>query len=379
MLPSLFEHGTLLRTLVTLVRHQVAAYVAANETDKDQLEGSAKFFYALSTVVGTPNIPNRLALIAFQQQFTEVQTSVQKNVDCVLSAVAALRSNGNLRVVLKLILCVGNFLNGDSNKGKCYGFKLAALSQLKTTKSTDNKISLLHYIVQEVTRRFPEVHALGSELQVVIEAAKIDNAALRGETARVKRSLAQVNEGIATVEALQSVGKALDDRFPEVMTAFVARAQPLYDELERGMDQAEQECDEVAVLFGEEKGKLKWEQLFEKFASFVQSFQQAAQQLAKMKEVEEKNKKKEAEAVMAAKSQADRKAAKKDEERAKKKDLKKKAKLASMVGQALSGFGRTGSSGSSSSSSLSSSEVTLATKPASPTRLDAMLSSVGQS
>jgi hypothetical protein len=52
------------------------------------------------------------------------------------------------------------------------------------------------------------------------------------------------------------------------------------------MDRAEEECDAVAVLFGEEKGKLKWEQLFEKFASFVQSFQQAAKQLEKMKEVQ---------------------------------------------------------------------------------------------
>jgi len=44
---------------------------------------------------------------------------------------------------------VGNFLNGDSNKGEALGFKLDSIEKTADTKSFDNKHTALMYIVRK--------------------------------------------------------------------------------------------------------------------------------------------------------------------------------------------------------------------------------------
>ena len=51
----------------------------------------------------------------------------------------------------------------SSKKGSMYGFKLQGLDQLHTTKSSDKKCNVVHYIVDEVHENFPDLkvqHAL---------------------------------------------------------------------------------------------------------------------------------------------------------------------------------------------------------------------------
>ena len=67
----------------------------------------------------------------------------------LLSAAAdEVRTSMCLKVVLEYTLALGNYLNGTSNKGAAWGFKLETLNKLQGTKSTDNKTTLLHYLAR---------------------------------------------------------------------------------------------------------------------------------------------------------------------------------------------------------------------------------------
>ena len=61
-------------------------------------------------------------------------------------AVKEVRTSPALKKVLQMTLALGNYLNGGTNKGAAWGFKLDTLSKLSGTKTVDNKSTLLHYI-----------------------------------------------------------------------------------------------------------------------------------------------------------------------------------------------------------------------------------------
>lgn len=59
--------------------------------------------------------------------------------------------------LLRLILAIGNLMNGGTPKGQAYGFKLSTLRQLESTKTNDNSRSLMQVIVQHVNKHSPAV------------------------------------------------------------------------------------------------------------------------------------------------------------------------------------------------------------------------------
>ncbi len=76
----------------------------------------------------------------------------------------------------------------SSKRGPVYGFKLASLDSVKTffslfmkyfcfhqltdTRTHDKRLTLLHFIVQTVDERFPDVVRFDTDLQAVEKAAQ---------------------------------------------------------------------------------------------------------------------------------------------------------------------------------------------------------------
>ena len=59
-----------------------------------------------------------------------------------------MRTSARLLLLLQLTLAIGNYLNGGTQKGGAYGFKLSSLSRLADTKSVDGKSSLLNHLMK---------------------------------------------------------------------------------------------------------------------------------------------------------------------------------------------------------------------------------------
>lgn len=70
------------------------------------------------------------------------------------------------------MLAFGNYLN-SSKRGPAYGFKLQSLDTLLDTKSTDKRTCLLHYIVQTIRHKFPELLDFDTELFHIDKAAQV--------------------------------------------------------------------------------------------------------------------------------------------------------------------------------------------------------------
>jgi hypothetical protein len=85
-------------------------------------------------------------------------------------ACSQLKGSQNFKKILEMVLAVGNYLNGDSFCGSARGFKLGALLKLMDVKSTNNKTTLLHFVVAELMKTHEKVLTLFG-LQVLLHLA----------------------------------------------------------------------------------------------------------------------------------------------------------------------------------------------------------------
>lgn len=67
---------------------------------------------------------------------------------------------------------MGNYMNAGSRNQQSYGFDLSYLSKLSSTKSADQKTTLLHFLSNTVEKRFPDVMDFQLELRNVEEASR---------------------------------------------------------------------------------------------------------------------------------------------------------------------------------------------------------------
>jgi len=59
----------------------------------------------------------------------------------------------------------------SAKRGPAYGFKLQSLDTLVDTKSSDRSICLLHFIVDTIRSKMPEIMNFDSELMYIDKAA----------------------------------------------------------------------------------------------------------------------------------------------------------------------------------------------------------------
>lgn len=96
----------------------------------------------------------RISCIVFQEEFDEQCIMVSRKLMIVKSLCEFLLENDGLKEVFSIILTLGNFMNGGNRqRGQADGFGLEILGKLKDTKSTDPKITLLHFIVKTYIER----------------------------------------------------------------------------------------------------------------------------------------------------------------------------------------------------------------------------------
>jgi hypothetical protein len=167
-------------------------------------------------------------------------------------------------------------------RGGAYGFKLATLTKLVNTKSADNKINLLHYLVDVLQQRKPETLGFVDDLHFVEAATKVESAFLSGEMAKFKKTVAQLET------ELKSPHPSSSDKFVDVMTQFAHAALLKSEKLASRLENLSKECQDLALLFGE-SANTKWEDLFRIFDEFVKQFADARREVDRMRVAREKD------------------------------------------------------------------------------------------
>ncbi|XP_057346509.1 protein diaphanous homolog 1-like [Manis pentadactyla] len=247
----------------------------------DSLTEAEQFGVVMGTV---PCLRPRLNAILFKLQLSEQVENIKTEVVSVTAACEELRKSENFSSLLELTLLVGNYMNAGSRNAGAFGFNISFLSKLRDTKSTDQKMTLLHFLAGLCENDYPDVLKFPDELAHVEKAGGVSAENLQKNLYQMKKQISDVERDI------QNFPTALDekDKFVEKMTSFVKDAQEQYDKLRMMHSHMETLYKELGQYFLFDPKKVSVEEFFMDLHNFRNMFVQAVKENQKRREIEEK-------------------------------------------------------------------------------------------
>uniref|UniRef100_M3ZNR9 Dishevelled associated activator of morphogenesis 1b n=1 Tax=Xiphophorus maculatus TaxID=8083 RepID=M3ZNR9_XIPMA len=239
------------------------------EEHKHELDRMAKpdrFLYEMSRI---NHYQQRLQSLYFKKKFAERIAEIKPKIE-----------GENLKQLLEVVLAFGNYMN-KGQRGNAYGFKVSSLNKIADTKSSiDKNITLLHYLITILEKKYPKVLKFQDDLQSVSEAAKVNMTEL-------EKDIGNLRSGLKSVESLH------DFKY----TQFITVASFSFSDVEDSLAEAKELFLRAVKHFGEDASKMQPDEFFGIFDQFLQSFTEAQQEnenIRKRKEEEERRAKMEA-------------------------------------------------------------------------------------
>ena len=263
---------------------EIVAFIdAGNGVDK--LQNVDKFFYQLSFV---PQLIPRLQTMAFKMNFDSKATELKVSALRVKKANRELeKSHEPVKQVLETILAIGNFMNSGTNRGNALGFQLTSLNQLTSTKSTDNKVTLLEYLVQHFQSnptKYATILELPTTLQTLALATKVNWSVLQGDLQELRKSYSEIR---TVAESVNKSGHKLDV-FVETVIPAIAAFDTTLTTLETQFKEIDDNYTAIALHYGCSSQTIPPEEFYNVLSTFFSNFDKAAKATAVNKEKAEK-------------------------------------------------------------------------------------------
>ncbi|KAB1281242.1 Protein diaphanous-like protein 1, partial [Camelus dromedarius] len=186
----------------------------------DDLAESEQFGVVMGAV---PRLQPRLNAILFRLQFSEQVENIKPEIVSVTAACEELRKSENFSSLLEITLLVGNYMNAGSRNAGAFGFNISFLCKLRDTKSTDQKMTLLHFLAELCENDYPDVLKFPDELAHVEKASRVSAENLQKNLDQMKKQISDVERDI------QNFPAATDerDKFVEKMTISFLKGREL--------------------------------------------------------------------------------------------------------------------------------------------------------
>ncbi|XP_025068187.1 formin-like protein 3, partial [Alligator sinensis] len=215
----------------------------------------------------------RMAAMAFLGNFTDSLQMLTPQLNAIIAASASVKSSQKLKQMLEIILALGNYMN-SSKRGAVYGFKLQSLDLLLDTKSTDRKMTLLHFIALTVREKYPDLATFWQELHFVEKAAAVS-------LENVLLDVKELGRGMELIRRECSLHEST------VLRSFLGASEGRLEQLQRDSRTAEDAYNTVVRYFGESPKTMPPSVFFPIFVRFIRSYKDAEQEHELRKKQEE--------------------------------------------------------------------------------------------
>ncbi|XP_042533583.1 formin-like protein 3 isoform X1 [Dipodomys spectabilis] len=236
----------------------------------EELAAEDRFMLLFSKV---ERLTQRMAGMAFLGNFQDNLQMLTPQLNAIIAASASVKSSQKLKQMLEIILALGNYMN-SSKRGAVYGFKLQSLDLLLDTKSTDRKMTLLHFIALTVKEKYPDLANFWHELHFVEKAAAVS----------LENVLLDVKELGRGMELIRRECSLHDN---SVLRSFLNTNEGKLDKLQRDAKTAEEAYNAVVRYFGESPKTTPPSVFFPVFVRFIRSYKEAEQENDARKKQEE--------------------------------------------------------------------------------------------
>ncbi|XP_023364624.1 inverted formin-2 isoform X2 [Otolemur garnettii] len=239
-------------------KHEIENLRAFTE-ERARLANADQFYLLLLDI---PCYQLRVECMLLCEGSAVVLDTVRPRAQLVLAACKSLLTSHQLPVFCQLILKIGNFLNYGSHTGNADGFKISTLLKLTETKSQQNRVTLLHHVLEEVEKSYPDLLQLPQDLEQPSQAAGINLETIRSEASSNLKKLLETEQKVsASVPEVQ-------EQYAKKLQASIVASREL-DELFKAIEQKRQE---LADYLCEEAQQLSLEDTFSTMKTFRDLF-----------------------------------------------------------------------------------------------------------
>uniref|UniRef100_A0A8C9RLX9 Dishevelled associated activator of morphogenesis 1b n=1 Tax=Scleropages formosus TaxID=113540 RepID=A0A8C9RLX9_SCLFO len=258
------------------------------EEHKHELDRMAKadrFLYEMSRI---SHYQQRLQSLYFKKKFAERIAEIKPKVEALTKASKEVLQSRNVRQLLEVVLAFGNYMN-KGQRGNAYGFKISSLNKIADTKSSiDKNITLLHYLITILEKKYPKVMLLQEDLKNVPEAAKVNMMELEKDIGNLRSGLKNVE---SELDFQKSRPQERGDKFVSVVSQFITVASFSFSDVEDSLQESKELFQKAVKHFGEDAARMQPDEFFGIFDQFMQAFTEAKQEndnMQKRKEEEER-------------------------------------------------------------------------------------------
>ncbi|KFU93138.1 Disheveled-associated activator of morphogenesis 1, partial [Chaetura pelagica] len=253
------------------------------EEHKHELDRMAKadrFLFEMSRI---NHYQQRLQSLYFKKKFAERVAEVKPKVEGKWLDLLS-----SLQQLLEVVLAFGNYMN-KGQRGNAFGFKISSLNKIADTKSSiDKNITLLHYLITIVEKKYPKALRLHEELRDIPQAAKVNMTELEKEINTLRSGLRAVE---TELDFQKSQVQQTGDKFVSVVSQFITLASFSFSDVEDLLMEAKELFSKAVKHFGEDTDKMQPDEFFGIFDQFLQAVTEAKQEnenMRRRKEEEER-------------------------------------------------------------------------------------------
>ena len=181
----------------------------------------------------------KLQIMSFMASFDENIKMVKPQVDTVGISSKSLKNSVKMKRILELILALGNYMN-STKKGVCYGFRLQSLDSLTITKSSDKRQHLVHYLVNLVDKKFPELKGFEAELKFIDRSAQFSLENIMTDVRELEKGMDLTRKELENRLVVTKEGQKVKCEQNQMLQDFVDKSGDMVKKLRADADAAQE-------------------------------------------------------------------------------------------------------------------------------------------
>jgi hypothetical protein len=236
--------------------------------------GNAEQYYL--QIMDIPKLVQRINALVYKSNFEEKSQALIEETTHLKAALKSLKGNDRFLKVLEYILAIGNYLNGGTNRGGAYGFRLGSLAKLGEVKAQNGRDTLLHYLLEFIEKREKSLLSFVDELKSVQSAARVNIKETTGRITELKAGYEQLDRELKMPD--------VDAKFKGAMEGFVSKIGKIIQDLEKSATDIDTSFKDCLKFYGEPPAT-DAESFFGNISTFVAGLEKAQQDIIRNRQL----------------------------------------------------------------------------------------------
>ncbi|XP_042316811.1 protein diaphanous homolog 3 isoform X2 [Sceloporus undulatus] len=238
------------------------------KSEYNSLSEPEQFAIVMSNV---KRLKPRLSAILFKLQFEEQVNNIKPDIMAVSAACEEIKKSRSFSQLLELVLLTGNYMNAGSRNAQTFGFNLCSLCKLKDTKSIDQTITLLHFLVEICEEKYPNILRFVEDLQDLDKASRVSVESLEKSLKQMEGQLKQLERDLETFPLSEDI----HDKFVTKMSTFAIQAKQQFQKLSKMHDSMQKLYRNVMEYYALDLKKVSVEEFLTDLNNFRTMFMMA--------------------------------------------------------------------------------------------------------